>query len=125
MQKSRSAQSTKERLHNYLRTHRRKAGLSQRDVAVLLAYSDDVAISRHEQSTTMPPLSAAIAYEIIFKTPVSVLFHGIRDAAKSAITGRLLKFEEELQTKHGKGARATRRSQKLAWLAEHANVESD
>jgi transcriptional regulator with XRE-family HTH domain len=125
MQKNRSAQWEKERLHNYLRTHRKKAGLSQRDVAVLLAYSDDVAISRHEQSTTVPPLFAAIAYEIIFKTPVSVLFHGIRDATKSAITERLRKFEEELQTKHGKGAKATRRSQKLAWLAEHGNLEDD
>jgi hypothetical protein len=125
MQKSRSAQWKKERLRNYLRTHRKKAGLSERDVAVLLAYSDDVAISRHEQSTTMPPLSAAIAYEIIFKTPVSVLFHGIRDAAKSAIEDRLRKLGEELQAKHGKGARAARTNQKLAWLAERQNIEDD
>ena len=124
MQKNDAAQLKNGRLENYLRTYRKKAGLSQRDIGVLLAYSGD-AISRYEQSTTMPPLFAAIAYEIIFQTPVSVLFPGIRDAAKSAITDRLRKLEEELQAQHGKGARATRVSQRLAWLAERGNVEDD
>src|SRR5205085_1827135 len=80
---------------NYLRTHRKRAGLSQRELARLLGYTDEGAISRHEQSQTFPPLFIAISYEIIFKAPVSTLFPGIHVTLREEIENRLSELEHE------------------------------
>jgi DNA-binding XRE family transcriptional regulator len=125
MQKTHSEHSKKGYLENYLRTFRKKAGLSQREMGKLLAYLDEGAISRHEQAKTRPPLYGAIAYELIFQKPVSEIFRGLRDKTKLEIEERLLKFEDELKTRNEKGMRAAGINQKLAWLAERRNIADD
>jgi DNA-binding XRE family transcriptional regulator len=110
---------------NYLRTHRKRAGLSQRELAGLLGYTDEGAISRHEQSQTLPPLLIAISYEIIFKAPVSALFPGIHGTLQEGIEDRLLELEHELGQRSARGATAPFVAQKLLWLYErHANSEA-
>jgi len=110
-------------LDNYLRTHRRKAGLSLRELGMLLAYADECAVSRHERSKTQPPILIAIAYEVIFRTPVAALFPGMRETVELTIEQRLHRFEEELRQRNGKGSRALQLAQKLAWLNERRNIK--
>jgi len=110
---------------NFLRAHRKKAGLSQREVGILLGYLDDAVVSRHEQSTTVAPLVSAIGYEIVFKKPISELFPGIRESVEKRIEAQLLRFEESLQQESGKGRRRSQIAQKLAWVSERRNTNEE
>jgi len=109
-------------LGNYLRTYRRKAGLSQRELGILLAYADEGAVSRHERSRTLPPLLIAIGYEVIFKRPISELFPGMRETVKLTVEKRLARFENDLQEKTRSGGEAYGVAQKLAWLSERRDT---
>jgi transcriptional regulator with XRE-family HTH domain len=111
------------RLGNYLRTHRRRTGLSQRELGYLLGYSDEGAVSRHEQSQTIPPLLSALGYEVIFRVPIAKLLPGIRLTVEQTMEARLLLLEQELQLGTGKGARAKTVAQRLAWLYERRDVD--
>ena len=105
-----------QRLTNYLRTHRKKTGLSQRDVARVLGYDDEGPVSRHERFHSTPPLLMAISYEIMFKVPVSELFAGLRDFVEATIEERLSELQKELEQGSGKGQKASGTARKLEWL---------
>ena len=62
-------------LVNYLRTHRRKAGFSQDEVAFLLGVNCGTAVSRHERSSREPNLKNALAYSIIYNTVANELYN--------------------------------------------------
>lgn len=109
-------------LGNYLRAHRRKSGLSQRELGLLLGYKDEGQVSRHERSRTVPPLIAALAYEVIFRAPVSTLFPGIHVEVIRMMNGNLSAFEKELQQSSGKGRGASETAQKLIWLAQRKQL---
>ena len=63
-------------LPNYLRTYRRRAGISQDDVAFLLGCRCATTVSRYEHYARRPSLRTALACEAIFRAPVSELFSG-------------------------------------------------
>lgn len=63
------------KLPDYLWSERRRVGLSQEDVARLLA-ARVLTVRRYEQRKRLPPLETALAYEAIFGRPISELFHG-------------------------------------------------
>ena len=63
------------KLPQYLRSERRRTGLSQEDVAVLLG-THEFTLRRYERSNRLPPLETALAYEAIFGAPISELFAG-------------------------------------------------
>ena len=108
------------RLVNYVRAHRKRAGLSQREVALILGYGDEGVISRHELFRTVPPLLMALGYEAIFRTSVSELFPGLRETIEHAIEASLVEFESALrkQKDSAKGSQLTVITRKLEWLAE-------
>lgn len=64
------------KLPHYLRHERKRAGLSQRDVAALLGDRTVSKVSRYERRRRLPPLRMALAYEAILGRPVSELFGG-------------------------------------------------
>jgi len=102
---------------NWLRVHRRKAGLTQREIARLLGYDDPYQVSRHERMKTAPPLIIALAYEVLFGESVSTLFSAFRLTAASAVERSIEEFERHLQ-EEGKGRAAGRTAQKLQWLTD-------
>jgi transcriptional regulator with XRE-family HTH domain len=79
--------SMAKRLHNYLRTYRKRTGLSQDEVAFLLGCRHGTKVSRYERNTRLPVLKTALAYEVVFGAPVGVLFAG-RFSAIKVITCR-------------------------------------
>lgn len=125
MQQKPSPKVNQRQLDNYLRTHRKHAGLTQREVGNLLAYSDEGAVSRHEQSKSLPPLLIAIAYEVIFQKPIAELFPGMRETVRNTVEQRMLRFEEALEQHSRSGSRASRVAQKLAWLYERQSVRDE
>jgi hypothetical protein len=104
------------KLDNYLRAQRRKAGLSLRELGVLLAYDNEGAISRHERSKTLPPFLIALSYSVIFQAPVSILFPGVMETVELTVEKRLLRFEEELRQQLAKRGQDLEVNQKLMWL---------
>jgi DNA-binding XRE family transcriptional regulator len=105
-------------LGNYLRTHRKKSGLTQLELGLFLGYRDEGPVSLHERNRTVPPLIAALAYEVIFRVPVSVLFQGLHAEVRRTMEGNLAEFEDHLQRRSGKGRGANETAQKLTWLRQ-------
>ena len=67
-------------LPNYLQTHRKRAALSQEEVAFLLGTkgaNKGNKVSRDEHYARTPTLENALAYEVIYGRPVRELFAGL------------------------------------------------
>ncbi len=99
-------------LSNYIAIHRRRAGISQRELGKLIGYRKTT-IYRHEHVRALPPLLVALRYEVLFLTPVGVLFAGMREAIEGEVEERLHELENELQQRTGR----TTRRQTLEWIA--------
>src|SRR3990172_10662490 len=65
------------KLPNYLRTYRKRAGLTQDEMAYLLGCRSGAKVSRYEHFTRQPNLKTVFAYQIIFHVPAEKLFPGI------------------------------------------------
>jgi DNA-binding XRE family transcriptional regulator len=102
---------------NHLRRHRKQSGLSQREIGALLGYRKQWQVSRHERSETLPPLLIALAYQVIFQAPVSVIFVGMHGAALKMVERNLAAFEQNL-TSGGTRQSARAIAQKLKWLKD-------
>lgn len=68
-----------DKLDNYLRTHRKKLGLTQREVSFLLGCQSGAKVSRYERLGRIPDLKTVFAYEAIFQKPARELFAGLYD----------------------------------------------
>lgn len=93
-------------LVNYVRTRRKHAGLSQRELATILGYCDEGVVSRHELFRSVPPLLIALGYEVIFQTSISDLFPGLKETINDAIENNLTDFESKLIEKRAKAPRS-------------------
>lgn len=88
-----------ESLVNYLRIHRRNAGLSQTELGRMLGYRDETAVANHERFESIPPFLIALSYEIVFQVPASELFAGLKETLTIVIEERLAEFEHRLREK--------------------------
>jgi DNA-binding XRE family transcriptional regulator len=111
-------EQSKEPLVNYVRVHRRRACLSQRELGQVLGYRDEGAVARHERFRSLPPLLIALGYEIIFQQPVAELFPGLKQTVAFGIEMRMAEFENDLRTRSGAGPQAAAIARKLEWLSE-------
>ncbi len=109
------------KLVNYLRAHRKTAGLSQSEVGAIIGYSDKNAVGRHELFRALPPFLMGIAYEVLFHTPVSELFPGVKETVEIAIERSLAGFETALSEQLGtsKGRKLVLIQRKLDWIKKH------
>lgn len=80
--------TSKRRHLNLLRAHRKRSALSQDEVAFLLGSHNGSKVSRYEQLTREPELKTALAFQVIFKKPVSTLFPGLFEKIKAAVQER-------------------------------------
>jgi len=76
------------KLSNYLRTYRKRIGLSQDEVAFLLGWKNAAHLSRYENFTRTPALRSALALEIILQTATKDLFAGEYQNVEAAICRR-------------------------------------
>src|SRR5713226_482668 len=76
------------RLPNYLRTYRKRAGLSQDEVAFLLGCQSGTKASRYERRARKPNLETILAYELVFGAPARELFAGIFEDVEQATLKR-------------------------------------
>jgi DNA-binding XRE family transcriptional regulator len=81
----------------YLRTYRKKFGLTQREAALLVGMETGQIISRHESRARMPNLKTAVAYQIVFDVPLRALFPEIYREAEYLVLKRALGLRAKLQ----------------------------
>jgi len=104
-------------LSNYIRVHRKKSGLNQHELSMLLGYIGDGQVARHERSLSLPTLTTALAYEVIFRVPVADLFPATRERAQQDIDERIQALKGALEQRSGKGRYAPVTARKLEWIA--------
>jgi len=112
-------------LANHLRTHRKKSGLSQRQVGELLGYQKDMQISRHETSKAVPLLVSAFGYHIIFQVPMHSLFPGIYQDVRESVERRLRELEISLHGQTVKGPEAEAIARTLMWMMDRRERDID
>lgn len=120
-----ATQRTRNRFANDIRIHRRKTGLSQRDIGEVLGYFTQGPVARHEDGRRLPSLRIAIGYELIFRVPVSEIFTGTRDEVRAVIEARLAELEERLGQHSARDRRAMAIARKLTWLCERKTRTSN
>ena len=83
---------------NYVRTHRRRAGLSQDEMAFLLGCKSPAKVSRYERFARQPSLETVLAYEAVFGTPARDLFGGMYDKARAQVLSRARELSQSLES---------------------------
>ena len=104
-------------LASRIRSHRKKAGISQKELAQILDLHK-AQVSRHERAGIEPPLVVVLSYEADFGVPVRELYPRLYAVVKQGIEERLAIMENELQQMSVKGRQATTIARKLEWLNE-------
>jgi DNA-binding XRE family transcriptional regulator len=115
---------SEKRLPNYIRIHRRRVGLSQREMSEILGFRIE-SVARHEQFHATPDLQIAIGYELIFRIPVSELFAGLRDEVATDIEAKLRQLEEQLGQRSARDRDANVTARKLAWLSKRRDIHHE
>src|SRR5215470_4444390 len=104
-------------LANYLKTYRKRSGLTQREVAFLLGWKHGEQLLRYEKHHRIPTFEIALACEAIFKVSVTELFAGANDSIAGEIGTRIDTLAAELQKRNDRGKEARLTARKLSWLA--------
>jgi DNA-binding XRE family transcriptional regulator len=101
----------KQRFKTYLRSHRRRWGLTQKEVAYLLGFKEGSTVSRIEREGKVPSLAVAFACYVLFGIPLADLFPGLHSEMEDAVLRRAYKLYDQLQ-----GAKSTATPTKLNLL---------
>jgi transcriptional regulator with XRE-family HTH domain len=88
-------------LRNYLRTYRRRSGLSQDETARLLGTSSGTKISRYENFARLPSVAGIFGYEIIFNQPAGRLFAGAYEVVRRGVRARAKRLAKKLTAQAG------------------------
>jgi DNA-binding XRE family transcriptional regulator len=110
-------------LDNYLRAHRRKSGLTQKELAFLVG-RDVASIHRHEQKHGLPTLRTALAYCLILGVPIDKLFAGIQRGVGVKLTRRIAQLRADV-SHQGRTDLVKRLAEtRLRWLDEQRRVRN-
>src|ERR1700729_2522266 len=91
---------------SYLRSHRLKSGFSRRELAEIAGFITRTQIGRHERSSQLPSLMAALSYQAIFRIPITELFPWLYETIAQGIEERLSALEHVLQNSTARGNKA-------------------
>lgn len=112
------------KLENYLRTYRKRSGLSQDEVAFLLGCQSGTKVSRYERAARKPSLEALFAYELVFGAPASELFAGVYQKVEKKILNRAQLLTRKL-SRATPDRMATRKLQILEAITSGSGIEPD
>ena len=112
----------KRKFKNYLRTYRKKLGISQREVAVVLGLASPNNVSLMERGLLIPTLKETITLRVIFNKRFEELWPGLNHAyevqADNNIRDFMRAFEKDLLTSGRLEARAKILYKKLETIAD-------
>lgn len=107
-------------LDNYISMHRKRAGLSQDELALLLGLNGRSALAKYELSLRLPELQAVIAFEIIFDEPIQSVFAGVAHKVRESIQSRARALTESIPEKS-----IATNADKFAILARLAHLDNE
>ena len=110
--------NTRRPIH-YLRSHRLRWGLSQKELAYLLGWDRPDVISRIEKKQRSPTLPLAMACFILFVTPSPELFPDMSTSIEALVMARVWEMYERVQ------GNPSRRTKKKIELLEDAIARAD
>ena len=84
-------------LQNYLRTYRKRAGLSQEEVAFLLGCRTEAVVSRYETGVYRPSLATILVYEKVFGAQAQELFRGLFQQVENETRKRAQILAEQIR----------------------------
>lgn len=85
-----------EHLDNYIQMYRQRTGLSQADLAYLIASDRGSTVGRYEQGVRFPDLATVLALEIILSASVRELYLGLSERTKDDVARRARELLEQL-----------------------------
>lgn len=85
------------KLPNYLRTFRKRSGLSQKEVAFLLGCEYGTNISRYERNQRLPTLKTVLTLELIYQSESKHLFEGIYHSLAYQLKNRTAILERQIK----------------------------
>ena len=83
-------------LHNHISSYRRKLGLSQVELTLLIGSDNRTAVSKYERALRLPNLEVAIAFEVVFGGRIQDLFPGVSKRVIDEVRGRARGLLESL-----------------------------
>lgn len=86
-------------LSNYLRTHRKRSGLAQHELAELLGSKNGSKVSRYERGERNPSFATLIACEIIFGIPLTELFRGEATRIRTEVRHRAQRLSRKVDAR--------------------------
>lgn len=86
-------------VHNYLRTHRRKWALTQKEIAFLLGRKSSTQVSRLEQGKRIPNMDIVLACEVLFGLMPRSVFPKLYTDIEEAVLARASALYERLDKK--------------------------
>jgi DNA-binding XRE family transcriptional regulator len=111
-------------LNRYLQTFRRRAGLTQKEIAYLIDAKSRSTISKHESADSCPTFETLVCYELLFGIPMCDFLDGdyqdVADAFRERVNGFLFLLEQKTLTPSVKRKIATLRRV----LGEDENAEA-
>lgn len=78
-----------------MRILRRRLGLSQRELALLLGYGSDSHISRMEDGSRLPNIFEGLMLELVFEMDCGLIFDGLREKARNELVQRIRNLKAE------------------------------
>lgn len=89
-------------VHGYLRTHRRKWALTQKELAFLLGHKSSTHVSRLEQGTRIPNKDVVLACEVLFGLTPRSFFPKLYTDIEEAVLARAATLYKRLdkETSH-------------------------
>ena len=112
------------KLENYLRTYRKRSGLSQNEVAYLLGCRNGTKVSRYERYTRKPSLETLFAYEVMFGAPARELFAGVYQKVERTTQKRAQLLARKV-SRATPNPMATRKLQILKAITSGSGIEPD
>jgi transcriptional regulator with XRE-family HTH domain len=85
------------KLPNYLRTYRKRAGLSETEFAYLLGCKNASKVSRYERFDRIPTLKTALLCQAVLGTPIAELFAGMYQQAEKEVSKRAKELSGRLE----------------------------
>lgn len=82
--------------HHQLRTYRRRSGLTQRDLGLLLGFVDGCEVGRYERFSRLPNAQSLLACQAIFDVDARMLFPDMYKEVEQLAVKRALRLREQL-----------------------------
>jgi len=82
---------------HYVRRHRLRAALTQREMAHLLGCQSPATVCQYEARKREPDLRTALAYQVAFGVPIETLFSGLHREVEQDVLKRADRLSKQLQ----------------------------